>query len=278
MNKITKKITLAIATIGLAAMSFGYTIEEVKAIFEEVKVLAPTNMTRAQDVANRILNELHSRQFVAANDDLVKEIDVTFSSFGILGNAREAFSQTKMTIDMAAFEASDLSTKVPYLVSIAKKYELYIDVNPCSEKADIDELIGILNEQIKNKTYRNSEYNKVKYEIQKRSVKQVKKYLRSQGKSFVTKNGVNPCSDLMQELNTALNAPLFNGLNDFFLKIGLTCKIDTTILPTADEIAKLREDCLFGEKDLTNENKNLLIFGLGVNGYNQFVKEYNGEE
>lgn len=278
MNKITKKITLAIATIGLAAMSFGYTKEEVKAIFEEVKVLAPTNMTRAQYVANRILVELHRPQFVAVNGDLVKEIDVTFSSLGILGNAKEAFSTSKMTIDMAAFEASDLSTKVPYLVSIAKKYELFIDVKPCSEKADIDELIGILNEQIKNKTYRNSEYNKVKYEIQKRSVKQVKKYLRSQGKSFVTKNGVNPCSDLMQELNTALNAPLFNGLNDFFLKIGLTCKIDTTILPTADEIAKLREDCLFGEKDLTNGNKDLLIFGLGVNGYNQFVKEYNGEE
>lgn len=278
MNKITKKITLAIATIGLAAMSFGYTTEEVKAIFEEVKVLAPTNMTRAQNVANRILVELHRSQFTAANGDLVKEIDATFSSFGILGNAIEAFSQTKMTIDMAAFEASDLSTKVPYLVSIAKKYEVCINVCRCSEKADIDELIGILNEQIKNKTYGNLEYNKVKYEIQKRSVKQVKKYLRSQGKSFVTKNGVNPCSDLMQELNTALNAPLFNGLNDFFLKIGLTCKIDTTILPTADEIAKLREDCLFGEKDLTYENKDLLIFGLGVDGYNQFVKEYNGEE
>lgn len=112
--------------------------------------------------------------------------------------------------------------------------------------------------------------------MQKAAVQAVKAHIRSQGKSFVTKNGVNPVADSIAGLTAALNAPRFAGLDAWLRNIG--CKgVDLSRMPSEEDVAKLREDVLFGRKDMGVRNKAILYVCLGVEGYNAFVKEYNGD-
>jgi hypothetical protein len=112
--------------------------------------------------------------------------------------------------------------------------------------------------------------------MQKAAVKAVKKYIRSQGKSFVTKDGVNPCEIYMTDLTTALDAPRLAGLDAWYKSIGLA-GIDLSALPSEAEVEHLRQDVLDGTKDLDSRTKVILHICLGVEGYNAFVKEYNGD-
>ena len=118
----------------------------------------------------------------------------------------------------------------------------------------------------------------VKRCIQKDAEKSVKKWLRRQGKSFVTKDGVNPCAKKMEALNAALNAPRLAGLNEWFADMGLECRVDVSTLPTDAEASALKAAVLDGDKDLTGAVKRDLYLCLGVDGYNAFVKEYNGDK
>ena len=106
----------------------------------------------------------------------------------------------------------------------------------------------------------------------------IRRHLRSQGGSFVTKDGANPCVELMKELNAALNAPRLNGLNAWLEKVGVPARLDESQLPTEEFVAQLKEDVLNGERDMTENVAFVLKVNLGVDGYNEFVKEYNGEK
>lgn len=113
--------------------------------------------------------------------------------------------------------------------------------------------------------------------IQRECVPAVRKYLRSQGKSFVTKNGVNPQQAYMDELTDILNAPRFAGLEAFLAKIGLNEKVGLTYFPDDAEIAAIKERVFGGEAQFA-PNAGRLLYALGVEEYNRFVKQYNGEE
>jgi hypothetical protein len=80
----------------------------------------------------------------------------------------------------------------------------------------------------------------------------------------------------MTDLTAALNAPRFAGLDMWLRSVG--CKgVDLSKMPSEEDVAKLREDILYGRKDMTPFNKSILYVCLGVDGYNKFVKEYNGD-
>jgi len=115
-----------------------------------------------------------------------------------------------------------------------------------------------------------------KPKIQKMALLAVKAHIRSQGRSFVTKNGVNPCEEYMTGLTTALNAPRFTGLDAWFKSVGLP-GVDLSRMPSEEDVAKLKNDILYGRKDMSARNKAILEVCLGVEGYNAFVREYNGE-
>lgn len=114
--------------------------------------------------------------------------------------------------------------------------------------------------------------------IQSHAQKQIKKLLRRQGKSFVTKDGVNPVEQYLTRLNAALNAPRFAGLNEWLAEVGVVSRVDLSSLPSAEDVDALKEKILDGDVDMTPETKVLLYICLGVDGYNAFVKEYNGDK
>ena len=112
--------------------------------------------------------------------------------------------------------------------------------------------------------------------VQMAATKQVKRWLRSQGKSFVSKNGVNPCEEHLSALNAALNAPRLAGLNKWLKDFGCA-EIDLSKLPDAAAVNALKEAVLYGDTKMNPGISATLYVCLGVDGYNAFVREYNGD-
>lgn len=107
----------------------------------------------------------------------------------------------------------------------------------------------------------------------------IKHKIRSEGRSFVAKDGVNPVQIRVDKLSSALNAPRLSGLNAAFQACGMDCGLDfeAQLLPE-EEIAKLRTKVLNGDTELKDDFVGLLRTHLGIDAYNQFIKLYNEGE
>ena len=114
--------------------------------------------------------------------------------------------------------------------------------------------------------------------VQKKAIKTIRKYLRKNGKGFVTVNGVNPCEKYLKELADGLNSPRLEGFVKWLSVMGVDDKIDVSWIPSAKEIEALKNRILDADEELTPKSQKLLRIGLGSDGYNAFVKEYNGEK
>ncbi len=165
----------------------------------------------------------------------------------------------------------------PQTVAIAKRLGVDLELYRIAQRGTLDDFMLVLSEAVAfpaRCTF--PSFAAAKHAVQKTAILVVKRHIRSQGKSFVTKNGVNPCEAYMTGLTKALNAPRFAGLDAWLKSIGLK-GVDLSKMPSEEEVAKLKEDILFGSKDMDTRNKAILETCLGVEGYNAFVREYNGE-
>lgn len=169
----------------------------------------------------------------------------------------------------------------PKCIALAKKYECNINIQVFAQNgATIDELIECLNEYIsfpKGCQMNSKSLDEAKKGIQKSAVLGIKRALRNQGKSFVVVNGINPCEQYMNRLNSILNAPRFKGLNDWLKELGFTSRIDESRFPSKELVEKLKDKIFYGEIKASPYHKAILSACLGVDGYNEFVKKYNGE-
>lgn len=110
-----------------------------------------------------------------------------------------------------------------------------------------------------------------------RAPRAIKRALRSTGQTFVVgKGGKNPVQDALDELSTALNAPKFEGLKEWVAKYFPDYKWVDTPWMTDEAIKELKDAIYYGEKDFNGFNRSLLETALGVDAFNEFVKEYNG--
>ena len=106
--------------------------------------------------------------------------------------------------------------------------------------------------------------------------RQVKIMLRRSGKSFVTRDGVNPLEPYAKRLETILNAPRMHGMADFCAEIGLpkTYAIPEDSFMTDDEVKTVCDSVLIDDRSLKNVSAKLR-YSMGTDAYNAFVKEYN---
>lgn len=136
-----------------------------------------------------------------------------------------------------------------------------------------------LNIVLKYVTNDNVDWNTIKTLISREGTKIIKRGLRAQGKSFVTRTlddgtEFNPMAEPTAELSAILNSARFAGLNEWFAKYNSNIRLtDTGFLADAD-LNQLKEDILFGEKEL-NPNIKILVKNMSVDDYNAFIKEYN---
>lgn len=145
--------------------------------------------------------------------------------------------------------------------------------------ATLDDFITVLSEFciFPSPIYYMTEHGlkKMKESIQKKAATAIKRKLREQGKTFVTKDGVNPCEEYLTRLNAALDAPRFAGLNAWLEELGFEARLNESKMLSEEYIHDLKEKIFYGERDNTPFTRVVLLTYLGVDGYNEFVKEYN---
>ena len=114
--------------------------------------------------------------------------------------------------------------------------------------------------------------------IKRVCTRQVKVHLRSKGRSFVTRDGVNPLEPYAKRLETILNAPRMEGLEAFLTEIGLpkTYAIPQNRFMSDAEVKDTCEKILVDDLKLTSCHLACrLRCAMGTDAYNAFVKEYN---
>ena len=107
----------------------------------------------------------------------------------------------------------------------------------------------------------------------------VRRTIRAEGGSFVGKEGAKLVKDRLDALAAELNAPRFGNAGKLLAEIGMDVEwefIQSRILADA-ELDGLKTRLMDGEIPFSQELQNKLCIALGVDGYNAFVKEYNGK-
>ena len=107
----------------------------------------------------------------------------------------------------------------------------------------------------------------------------VRRAIRAKGGSFVGKEGAKLVKAKLDALAAELNAPRFGKADKLLAEIGMGVEwefIQSRILADA-ELDGLKTRLLDGEIAFSPTLQNKLCIALGVEGYNAFVKEYNGE-
>ena len=109
------------------------------------------------------------------------------------------------------------------------------------------------------------------------ATKPIKRRIRETGGSFVVgPDGKNPVQDAIDELSNALNAPKMSGAKQWVAKwFPDHVWVEPKWMSDAD-VAKLKNDILFGDVDFGYRQVCLLEAHLGTEAYNAFVKQYNG--
>ena len=118
----------------------------------------------------------------------------------------------------------------------------------------------------------------VRSDILKAAIAPARRYVRANGDSFVGKEGAKRVKAILDDLAAELNAPRFGKAGDILARLGFEVEwefIQSRLL-TDDEVAEIRTKLLDGEIAFDGKLQNKLCIALGVEGYNAFVKEYNG--
>ena len=279
MKKTMILAALAAATMTAGAKPLDYktcTEQEVREVLAEA--LAASNNWWICANTNHLWSALRQSRFDAirleADDALAKAGKCYAKMFAWVGTFPKLSALARATTD----------ADTAYAKSIAIARRLGCDISPSSflrlSARPLDDVSELLSEAVAFPAKCTAVWlpqDGWKKNMQKVAVKAVKKYIRSQGRSFVAKDGVNPCEAYMTALTAALNAPRFAGLDAWYKSIGLA-GVDLSALPSEAEVAQLRQDVLDGTKDMDERNKTILCVCLGVDGYNAFVKEYNGDK
>ena len=103
--------------------------------------------------------------------------------------------------------------------------------------------------------------------------------VRADGQSFVGKEGAKRVKAKLDALAAELNAPRFGKAGEMLAAFGIPVEwefIQSRILADA-ELDGLKARLLNGEIPFTPVLQNKLCVALGVEGYNAFVREYNGK-
>ena len=119
----------------------------------------------------------------------------------------------------------------------------------------------------------------IRREVLDAAVVPARRYVRAQGGTFVGKDGAKKVKAILDGLAAELNAPRFGKAGELLAKLGIEVEwefIQSRLLGDR-EVSDVRTKLLDGEIAFSGSLQNKLCIALGVEGYNAFVKEYNGD-
>ena len=159
-------------------------------------------------------------------------------------------------------------------ISLVRKYKTGKHLNEIAQFPEyvnavfVPFIYGEFNEQLK------LEY--VKKMVVSALPRKLRRAMRNQGVSFVATDKGNPLQDEIDAFTTALNAPKFAGLKEWFAKWFPEYTWVDYPWDTDENINKLKDDVFYGDIPFSDKVKRKLQIHLGVEAYNTFVKQYNG--
>ena len=107
----------------------------------------------------------------------------------------------------------------------------------------------------------------------------IKHKIRGEGRSFVTKDGINPIQVFVDKLVDAFNAPRLTGFDAALRECGMDYGlVFEEKLLSSEEVDTLKMKVLNGDVPFDASFGQKLRTHLGVDGYNKFVKLYNEGE
>ena len=144
-------------------------------------------------------------------------------------------------------------------------------------KLDIPSRLNIFAENLATGFINKNSITRTITSICKDIVPEIKMALRKKGKSFISKDDVNPVQDIIDRLTAALQAPRCAGLKEFVAEFYPDYTwIDFGFEPLTDEeVNALKDDVYYGQQDLTNLVSTKLLYYLGLDEYNAFIERYN---
>ena len=105
--------------------------------------------------------------------------------------------------------------------------------------------------------------------------KKVKRSLRAAGKTFVTRDGINPVEVLMKPVIDAMNAPKLEGIEAAIEALGVNVPKSVRDNSVWADIATRMNGIMQGDLPADSRSDGAIIILLGPDGYNAWVKEFN---
>ena len=241
-------------------------------------ILAATNIEQVVEIEKVTYFFLRTPKNFSAQA-IFTEVDAALAAkgWGIVPFSIKTFPKTS-----ALAIAKDQTVTNNVLFRLAYKYDVNAFPKAISRKCDAEEFVELFNFCVNNRQLSRASsqvLNALKSTFQKKyGVKLVKKMLYRQGKSFVTKDGVNPCEEMMNKLTASLNAARLAGFNEWLSDVGIKNRINLDFLPPQAKIEELKEEILMGDKNAVVSKLHLLYIGLSADDYNAFIKRFNGDK
>lgn len=270
MKKLMIISAIAVASMTACAKPAEYTIK-YSTVFGGTN---NTVMTTDKIVATRMFIPI--AKYAEKDATFAKNVDAYLAENNaivdgiLLGNYLFAFPQ------FAKITFAKTSVKTPVATKLYQKYNTVV-FSSIYERATFQEILDLYPEV--------SDMYAWKTAVSKHGVKAVKKFLRKNGKTFVTqtltsrdgkqKVKFNPLEIPMKELAQCLNAGRLAGLTTWLYKYGCSEKVNVSFLPTQAVVEALKNSILVDDQTFTQENCIVLEKCLGTEGFNAFVKLYN---
>lgn len=280
-KNMKKLIFTALAAMSSTIFASTRTAEEYRSIAAQM-IAAQDNKDRAAIAQSNQFWRITWRKDLA---DTRLELDSALADVGFCDRAMIAYYNIKWP-RLSAIERSarGIDRVMPVTCRMAEKYNSdMLAVFLTKNITSIDDYVLCMDECLRvfitcdNASLAcDNDIQLYKTGLQRMAERAVRRMLRHSGKSFVTKDGVNPCAVYMERLNAALNAPRLEGLSDWLSEVGVAT-VDLSYLPSVSKVEELKESILDGDVQMNEKNRRTLLICLGVDAYNAFVREYNGE-
>ena len=258
------------------------TTEEWRTIADYVLGLAATNRGEAISYNPNVVGCM-GRMFPVANAaPLAKEYDVKFAKYRIV--TPDYYKQFPISGE-AYFANSNKTCRKwveahPARSAVIRKYQNgYV-----TGKESIGELSNILAEECAATWAGMPRFWPVNIDADKKRIltkapMAVKRYLRKTGQSFVQKEGEpNKVQAAVDALVAALDAPRMQGLKEWCAQYCPDYQWVDVKWDTDEEFQKVADAFYYGDLELGEVGKMLLKSNLGIAGYNEWVRKYNGEQ
>lgn len=258
-----------------ASFAKSLTENEARAVLDYVLGIASTNVS----LASQCFHYQTFPHFTGIKDvvfkynpQLMPEYDAKFAAAGV-GEHLIYYKNFPHMVEVWIADNPGTASKIPVAVAATRQHESF-------SKADwtFGERLNAFAEFSSVGFGAYSTSDNVKKSLLASAPKIIKRTLRLRGISFVVKPGeANPVQPPIDALSTALNAPKLAGLKEW---VAEWCPSHDWVEPkwmTQAEATALKDAVFFGDVDLNAKNKVLLLGYYGIEEYNKFIAQYNGD-